>query len=603
MRRCGFLAIFLFLGFVMLSQDAKKNSTGIITGNLLDSSNATAIANASVQLTSPGKKITHITDKNGEFTFTDLSFGYYSLNISYIGYASLRIDSINVRAERADFNLADIMLSTKSKELESVVVYAEKPLIQSKDGNITFNASESAVAAGSNASELLNTVPLISKDPNGKILVRGKEPKILIDDKPVELNLQQLQDLLESLPGSSIEKIEVMTNPPPQYANEQGGVINIVTRKGKVGKGGRVSVTAGTRGEGSINGSFNYRKNKFSINVNAGAAVNRFVGYGNSERKNIYPDSANYLKTESDFLNKSVRPYLRVNMDYEISKYQNLHVEANYNQNDFNNRSTTEYTNINRFNEIYKLSERTIRSEGDNYNPGANITYTLKGKQAGEQFRIIAGTNFSLNENERVFYQQYFNPDHTPNGTDSLQTQITNSKNSNYNIRVGYDKPLVGRKTFLSVGGAYNRSNSHIKVDASYLKKPEKLLMPMDLLSNHFKFHQDVSNLRASLKQILGEKFSVTAGVAVEQTQINFELLRQGSEVGNDYWKFLPFANINKHWNNDLNITLSYRRTIRRPGINELNPTIDFSDPYNIRYGNPGLNPSLAHNFDFVTGC
>ena len=602
MRRFGFLAIFLFLGFVMLSQDAKKNSTGIITGNLLDSSNAKAIANASVQLTSPGKKITHITDKNGEFTFTDLSFGYYSLNISYIGYASLRIDSINVRAERADFNLADIMLSTKSKELESVVVYAEKPLIQSKDGNITFNASESAVAAGSNASELLNTVPLISKDPNGKILVRGKEPKILIDDKPVELNLQQLQDLLESLPGSSIEKIEVMTNPPPQYANEQGGVINIVTRKGKVGKGGRVSVTAGTRGEGSINGSFNYRKNKFSINVNAGAAVNRFVGFGNSERKNIYPDSANYLKTESDFLNKSVRPYLRVNMDYEISKYQSLHVEANYNQNDFNNRSTTEYTNINRFNEIYKLSERTIRSEGDNYNPGTNITYTLKGKQAGEQFRIIAGTNFSLNENERVFYQQYFNPDHTPNGTDSLQTQITNSKNSNYNIRVSYDKPLVEKKTFLSVGGAYNRSNSHIKVDASYLKKPEKLLMPMDLLSNHFKFHQDVSNLRASVKQILGEKFSVTAGVAVEQTQINFELLRQGSEVGNDYWNFLPFANINKHWNNDLNITLSYRRTIRRPGINELNPTIDFSDPYNIRYGNPGLNPSLAHNFDFVTG-
>jgi hypothetical protein len=112
-------------------------------------------------------------------------------------------------------------------------------------------------------------------------------------------------------------------------------------------------------------------------------------------------------------------------MDYEISKYKNLHFEANYNQNDFNNRSITEYANFNRFNEIYKLSERTIRSEGDNYNPGANITYTKKGKQAGEQFRIIAGTNFSLNENERIFYQQYFNPDHTPNGIDSLQTQIT----------------------------------------------------------------------------------------------------------------------------------------------------------------------------------
>ena len=602
MKRFGLLAIFLFPGFVALSQEAKKHSTGIIAGNLLDSSNSKAIANASVQLTGPNTKITHLTDKNGEFTFTDLSFGYYSLNISYVGFASLRIDSINVRAERADFNIADILLSTKSKELETIVVYAEKALIQSKDGNITFNASESAIAAGSNASEILNTVPLISKDPNGKILVRGKEPKILIDDKPVELNLQQLQDLLESLPGSSIEKIEVITNPPPQYANEQGGVINIMTKKGKVGMGGRLSVTAGTRGEGSINGSFNYRKNKFSINVSAGSAVNRFVGFGNSERKNIYPDSVNYLKTESDFLNKSIRPYLRVNMDYEISKYQNLHFEANYNQNDFNNRSTTEYTNLNRFNEIYKLSERTIRSEGNNYNPGTNITYTLKGKKAGEQFRIITGANFSLNENKRIFYQQYFNPDHTPNGIDSTQTQITDSKNSNYNIRVSYDKPLVEKKTSLSVGGAYIRSNSHIKVDASYLKKPEKVFIPLDLLSNHFKFHQDVSNLRASLKQILGEKFSVTAGATLEQTQISFNLIKQGNDVGNDYWNFLPFANINKNWNNDLNVTLSYRRTIRRPGINELNPTIDFSDPYNIRYGNFRLNPSLAHNFDFVIG-
>jgi hypothetical protein len=56
----------------------------------------------------------------------------------------------------------------------------------------------------------------------------------------------------------------------------------------------------------------------------------------------------------------------------------------------------TEYTNINRFNEVYKLSERTIRSEGDNYNPGTNLTYTVKGKRSGEQFRIIAGANFSF---------------------------------------------------------------------------------------------------------------------------------------------------------------------------------------------------------------
>ena len=604
MRKFGFLAIFLLLTLLACSQATNKKGGGIISGNLLDSSSQKPVQGASVQLSVIGTnvKFSQVSDKNGEFSFTDLPFGFYSLSISFVDYSSIRIDSINVRAARSDFNLADIRLSAKSKELESVIVYAEKPLIESKEGNITVNVSESATAAGSNASELLNTVPLVSKDPNGKILVRGKEPKILIDDKPVELNLQQLQDLLESLPGSSIEKIEVMTNPPPQYASEQGGVINISTRKGKVGMGGRLSISAGTRGEGSVNANFNYRKNKFAINVNAGAGFNRFNGFGNSERKNVYADSSNFFRTQNEFLNKGIRPNLRVNIDYTISKDQLLNFVATYNQHDYNNRNITEYTNINRFDEIYRLSERTITSEGDNYNPAVNMTYTKKGKVAGEQFRIIAGVNFSLNNGDRLFYQQFFNPDRTPNGSDSTQEQITDSRNNGYNIRVNYDKPLVEKKTFLSAGVAYNRNNSNVDVDAAYLKNPDKIFVPMEVLSNRFKFHQDVSNIRASVKQVLGHHFSISAGAAAEQTNIGFNLIKESKEVGNTYWNFLPFANINKNWNDDLNLTLSYRRTIRRPGIYELNPTIDFSDPYNIRFGNYQLKPSLAHNFDLVFG-
>jgi hypothetical protein len=209
--------------------------SGILAGNVL-TENKKAIEGATVVLVpftdSTNRKAT-TTDKDGTFNFQSIPFGYYHLRISYTGMQALLIDSINFRTERFDFNIADIVLKPgNSEQLQEVIIYAEKPLVESKDGNITFNAGESALAAGSNASELLNNVPLVTKDPNGKITVRGKEPKILIDDKPVELNLQQLQDLLESLPGSSIEKIEVMTNPPPQYANEQGGVINIVTKKG-----------------------------------------------------------------------------------------------------------------------------------------------------------------------------------------------------------------------------------------------------------------------------------------------------------------------------------------------------------------------------------
>ncbi len=289
-------------------------------------------------------------------------------------------------------------------------------------------------------------------------------------------------------------------------------------------------------------------------------------------------------------------------MDYDITKTQSINFVLQYNQNDYNNSSITEYTNINRFGNIYRLSERTVLSNGDNYSPNTNLSYTKKGKIAGEIFKIITGANFSINKSDRDFYQQFFNNDHTPNGTDSTQEQLTDNKSNGYNIRVDYNRPLNNKKTFFSVGTFYNRSNSHIEVDASYLKKPDMTIVKSELLSNEFKFHQTIANLRGSVRQILKENFSVTAGASVEQTAIRFQLYKDNREVKNHYWTFLPFVNINRNWKDKLNLTLAYRRSIRRPGINELNPTIDFGDPYNVRFGNEKLEASTAHNFDFVLG-
>ncbi len=582
---------------------AQKEVRGIISGNLIDESKK-AIPDVTVQLISIEKNNSVrsvVSDKNGFFQFIEIPFSFYKLKFTHTGLQTLEIDSIHFREERFDFNLNDIMLKQlKENELKEVIIYAEKPLVESKEGNITFNAGESAIAAGSSLGELLNSVPLVTKDPDGKILLRGKEPRILVDDKPVELNLQQLQDLLESMPGSSIEKIEVMTNPPAQYANEQGGVINIVTKKGKVGMGGRLAISGGTRGEGSINGSFNYRKNKFSMNFNMGAGLNRFITEGSSIRKNTYSDSTNHLNTISNSLNKNTRPNMRLVLDYELKKNHQLNFVFNKNLNDFNNNSMTRYINLNRFDQVYKLSERNINSDGLGNNTSFNLTYSIKGKAAGEQFRILAGANFSRNDNDRLYFQQFFNPDHSPNGIDSTQLQLNDTRSNGFNTRISYDKPLIPGKTFLSVGSAYNRSNSHVLVDASYKKKPEGVYHTLDLLSNDFKFHQDILNFRASVKQVLAKMFSMTSGLAVEATTIGFELLKDNRNVNNHYWNYLPFANINKNWNDKFSITLAYRRTIRRPGINELNPAIDFSDPYNVRFGNYQLEPSLTHDFNLV---
>lgn len=597
--------LFLLVFQQTKAQDSKKES-GTIIGNVLDGSNQKAIIGATVSIIpfNDSTRSQHfLTDKNGNFQFTQLGFGYYRIRISAVGFRPKQIDSIYLRAERYDFNLNDILLSNQSVELTEVIIYAEKPLIETKDGNITFNVGESALSNGSSATELLKQTPLVTTDPNGKILVRGKEPKILIDDKPVELNMQQLQDLLESMPGSTIEKIEVLTNPPPQFANEQGGVINIVTKKGRVGFGGRVNVYGGTRGELGTSANFNYRKQGFAINLNAGAGYNRFQSEGYSYRTNLYKDSSNQLNINNRSDNENIRPNFRLNMDYDINKRNIINLVAQYNQNGYDNEGFNRFTNINRFNAISRLSERLINTDGYNRNPNINFTYTRKGKQAGEQFRIITGISRGWNRNTRNFFQNFFNPDNgLPNGIDSTQKQMNQTRTSGYTVNVAYDKMLKNKKTSISVGSLYNRSNSDVLLTTEFLKKPENSFLKVDLLSNDFQFHQDVLNARASAKHIFKPGFSISAGAAVEQTNIYFEFPITKQTAFNRYYNFLPFANLNRSWANKTNLTFAYRRTIRRPGIGELNPAIDYSDPYNLRYGNPSLLPTLSHTFDLVAG-
>ena len=605
MRLRNFIPLFLVSLLCWSGLFGQGNPPGIIAGNVLDEKGR-AVGDATIELhafTDSLKKRSQVSDKDGSFSFSSLGFGYYRLKVSYIGFKPLVIDSIHVRAERYDFSLNDLTLKQSTgDQLDEVVVYAEKPLIQSKDGNITFNAAESPLSAGSTASELLKNVPLITTDANGKVLLKGKEPKILVDDKPVELSQQQLQDMLESMSGSMIERIEVMTNPPPQYANEQGGVINIVTRKGKVGITGRVQVSGGTRGETSLNGNFSYRKQGLAINFSAGAGYNSFNGNGYSKRQNIYADSTNQFNTTSAYHNRSVRPNARLGIDYELDKRNAFNLVLQFNENVFRNRSQNEYTNINRNGEVWKLSQRHIRSEGKNFNPNLSFTYTHKGKKPGEVLRFIGVLNYGYSQNDRYFFQEFLFNDHTPTGTDSTQQQLNDTWNNGYNLRGSYDKMLSNKKTFLSAGAFHNFSTSHVLLNASFLKKPEEELVKSELLSNDFRFRQSITNARFSVRQIFTEGFSATAGLNAEYTQVKFDLYKVQDGVLNDYWSFLPFANINRSWKDKLNLSLAYRRTIRRPGIWEMNPSIDYGDPYNLRFGNPYLKPSMAHTFDLVVG-
>ncbi|MEJ7626945.1 MAG: outer membrane beta-barrel protein [Ferruginibacter sp.] len=600
-----FFFLFLLPGLIYAQVKDQLTGTGIIAGDIQDTENSKELEGATVSVFIKGdslSKQTVISSKAGGFLFENLENGLYRIEVKHSGYTSIRIDSIFIRGERMDFNLGSLKITKSSKEMEIVIVYAEKPLFENKDGKIIFNAGESALSNSSSATELLKQTPLVNVDADGKVLMRGKEVKILIDDKPVDLDSRQLQDLLESMPGSMIEKIEVLTTPPPQYANERGGVINIVTKKGKVGINGRLNVLYGTRGEAGFNGNASYRKKKLSINLSAGVTFNEYEGNSYSIRENIYVDSSSFFNTLASSNSKNLRPNGRLSVDYDLNKKNSFSFSFLYNSSGNKGESITQFSNINRFDQLYRLSKRNVSSESENSNPSFNLSYTLKTKDPKEILRINTGVNFNSNDNGRDFYQDYLDPLNGSRITDSFQLQNTLIKNQSVNIRINYDKPLKIKKVSLNLGANYSYFTSHNRLSTQFMKKPEYVYIENELLSNNFRFYQEVYGLRAAIRYDIIQDFYINAGLQEEFTETHFDLKKSLDNYRNRYASLLPFSTLSKKWKNGYNITLSYKRTVQRPGIGQLNPSIDYSDPYNTRFGNPFLRPYYADNYDIITG-
>ena len=586
------------------NKSAAKIQVGSVFGNVLDNVTGKPLPFASIALkilNDSGQMLSQVSDKNGAFDFEKLRFGYYRLTIDRIGFSKNSIDSIHIHGAHFDVNLNEVKLHASTTSLNEVIVYSEKPLIENKDGKITYNVSESPLSNGSNASEMLKNLPLMNSNPDGTLLLRGKEPLILMDEKPVNLNGQQLADLLESLPSNVIEKVEIMLNPPPEYATYPGGVINIITRKGKIGIYEKVGISAGTRGEAAFSGIFNYRGSKLNLSSSIGWGTLEVRGSSYSHRQNIYKDSINYFYTESAFINKSRHPNLRLQIDYDFTKKANISFVYQGNLNYFNNSNHRLYSNRDSLLNVYKASTRNNQYTGNGYSHGFSTSYQWKGKNPVEKLQIYSGMSFSKNENNADFYQQFLQADFLPTGLDSTQVQITDNFVNSFYLNGNYNKPLnYTGTTYVTVGSSFTSNVYHNILSTEFLRKTDQTLITNALLSNNFYYHQSIFTMRAALVIGLPFQWRMIGGVHTENTSVNFQFVKGNApDANNTYFQILPNLTIRKEFNKQLNMSFVIRETIRRPGMLELNPSIDYSDPYNIRFGNPYLLPALINNLDF----
>jgi outer membrane receptor protein involved in Fe transport len=586
--------------FFMAQVNNVQTTKGAISGNIIDEKgNAINAATIKVVELNDTFHLMQITNQNGSFYFSKLNYGCYRVEIECLNFSKKIIDSILIRNEKPEIVFTDVIIHANANSLSEVIVYAEKPLIENKDDKIVYNMSESPLSSGASTAEMMKNMPLISVDADGTIKLAGKVPLILMDEKPVNVGGQQLQDLLESLPANVVEKVEIMQNPPPEYATYDGGVINIVTKKGRVGINKKISAYAGTRGEFGTTGSYSYRNSKLSINSYIGYNVAQTISTSNSKRENFYKDSVNYFYTDALSTTINHRPSFRFQTDYDFNKRNSISIVYQANLNYFNTSSNVLYQNLDSNLFMYKASTRTNVYTGNGYGQGFSASYLWKGINSIEKLQMLFSFNGGKNDNERDFYQQYLVNNFIPTGLDSTQNQFANNFSSVLFFKTDYNKPLndTGLIT-LTTGMSISRNNYHNILNTNYLRKIDSSFINNILLSNDFYFTQTIFTYRAGLIFNLPFKLRIVAA-QTEFTQTEFKFIKGFADnTNNSYWKLLPNLSIRKQFNKQWSAGVYFRESIRRPSIVELNPSKDFSDPYNIRYGNPTIAPALTNNYD-----
>src|SRR6476620_455749 len=229
---------FVTLFFVFSSLLVFAQNTGTISGTVTDSMQR-PLEGATVLLVTGAKDApvkSALSDDKGAFVLEKIKFGTYKLIVSMTGFSKETGVTVILNEEKNTINVGIVKLMNAATNLQGVTVTSQRAPVERRIDRTVVNADQMVSAAGTTALDVLERSPGVSVDNNGIISLKGKNGvTIVVDDKPTYLSGADLENYWRSLPASSVDQIELMTNPPAKYdAAGGGGVINIRLKRTKV---------------------------------------------------------------------------------------------------------------------------------------------------------------------------------------------------------------------------------------------------------------------------------------------------------------------------------------------------------------------------------
>ena len=597
--------------------DGERPKIGVVFGEVQDLQSGAPIEFATISLLAfdEDKVITGgVTDSKGRFRITEIPIGRFRAQIGFMGYTSATIDDIRLTPRGGiEQDLGTIRLEPNVQALEAAEVVEQRSTLEMMIDRKVFRVGDDLNSAGANATELLRNVPSVDVDIDGNLSLRGSgNVTILIDGRPSGLIGSATQSLLEQIPASSIDRVEIITSPTAKYDPEGvAGILNIILKKDKLeGKHGQFSFTWGTdeNHSGSVNG--NMRGQKLNFSFNAGWNQRNNYRSGDSERLQAFGgtlagayDSLSTLLSNSFADNESHSWNVRAGLDWMPSSKTtwNMGIRTNSGSNsgveDVVNLETWSTDAVGGFTR-YGLSSR------DNASTDVDLGYEHK---YGERHTLQAFARWS--QREGVSHDSLWQdlPSSILDSAYLSNANLNDGGNWNTTLQADYEKPLdhdgkleLGYKTIL------RESNE----DQRFWQR-DSVRTPFEQAYD-FRYREDIHAAYATWGRKYGA-WGVQVGGRGEVVYTTAELQGDSADLAaaveqlggdealfiNNYVSFYPSANLSYTVDDRNQWVLSYNRRVNRPRGRQVNPFVDNADPRNLRYGNPFLRPEYTDGLEF----
>ncbi|MFN4144590.1 MAG: TonB-dependent receptor domain-containing protein [Runella sp.] len=573
---------------------------GKISGIILDSLTGKPVEYATVAVfdTKTGKPIDGtVTDPKGAFSLKNLPEGEFRLMATFIGYKNFEVSKINISKGDKDKNLGNINLPPDVQTLAEVTITGERPLIEDKVDKIVYNAERDISNAGGDASDVLRKVPMLSVDLDGNVSMRGSQNiRVLINGKPSTIVANSVADALKMIPSDQIKTVEVITSPSARYdAEGSAGIINIITKKNNLqGITGSIDMAGGNRSS-NLFGNINLKTKKLGVSVNGGG---RF----------FYPPTGGFIDISRQLPNgKTFRTLqenegqqlggfgnMQLSLDYAATAKDNFTFSARNSRRVFNLENTQQSFNIlNGANPVATFGNK-INTKNMGNNIDLNFDYTRKFDKADKELVILAQFSQNLGDNSYT-RDQYLGSAFSEKIY--RESNPNKSKTQERTLQIDYQDPLT---KYVQVETGAKMILRHIESDFrfNYDSTGRGSLIPNPLRTNVFNYDQNVYAGYLSFLFQTKNKWGIKPGLRYEYTQLMAQYQDAPKVNLPDFGTFVPSLTISKNLKGNKTVRVSYNRRIQRPSIQFLNPNVGQSDPFNISFGNPNLNPEFTNNFE-----